>query len=135
MIRYQKSGLSKNAEDLLKVVAVDQPSSAASESQVMDKLHAFLIALDYLNICDFSHAAGPLRYLSELEEWRHDNHGLALLLSVDSLIRKKVYRLNSDHRKQFPTYSSALLEVLNNHKQLWNDARSSAELRSSSKPI
>ena len=131
----QKSGLSKNAEDLLKVVAVDQPSSAASESQVMDKLHAFLIALEYLNICDFSHAAGPLRYLSELEEWRHDNHGLALLLSVDSLIRKKVYRLNSDHRKQFPTYSSALLEVLNNHKQLWNDARSSAELRSSSKPI
>ena len=124
----QKSGLSKNAEDLLKVVAIDQPSPAASEQQVMDKLHAFFVTLEYLNICDFSIAAGPLQYLSDLEEWRHENRGLALLLTVDSLIRKKVHRLSSDQRKKFTTYSSALLEVLNHHKQLWNDARSSAEL-------
>eukprot|EP00913_Durusdinium_trenchii_P013144 g12338.t1 len=44
----QKSGLSKNAEDLLRVVQVDQPQAAASESQVMDKLHAFFVALDHL---------------------------------------------------------------------------------------
>ena len=124
----QKSGLSKNAEDLLRVVLVDQPSAAASEAQVMDKLHAFLVALEYLNICEFTYAAGPLRYLSELEEWRQENHGLALLLSVDSLIRKKVYRLNSDQRKTFGSFSAAVVEVLTNHKQLWNDARSSAEL-------
>ena len=117
----QKSGLSKNAEDLLKVVTIDQPASAAPVSQVMDKLHAFLVALEYLNICDFTHAAGPLRYL-------RDNKGLALLLTVDSLIRKKVHRLNSDHRKTYSTFSAALIEVLTNHTQLWNDARSSAEL-------
>ena len=124
----QKAGISKNAEDLLRVVTVDQPAVAASESQVMDKLHAFFVALEYLNICDFTAARGPLKYLSELEEWRHENKGLALLLAVDSLIRKKVHRLNHDQRKSFPTFSSALLEVLQNHKQLWNDARSSAEL-------
>ena len=124
----QKSGLSKNAEDLLKVVQVDQPSAAVSETQVMDKLHAFFVALEYLNICDYSVTAGPLRYLSELEEWRHEHRGLALLLSADSLIRKKVYRLNSDQRVKFPTFSGAMIEVLTNHKQLWNDARSSAEL-------
>lgn len=124
----QKAGLSKNAEDLIKVVQVDQPVAAASESQVMDKLHAFFVALEYLNICDFSLKGGPLRYLSELEEWRHENKGLALVLTVDSLIRKKVHRLNHDARKLYPTFSSALLEVLNNHKQIWNDARSSAEL-------
>ena len=82
----QKSGLTKSAEDLLKVVTVDQPSMAVSESQVMDKLHAFFVALEYLNMCDFSVAQGPLKY------------------------------------------SAALIEVLTNHKQLWNDARSSAEL-------
>lgn len=124
----QKAGISKNAEDLLKVVQVDQPVAAASESQVMDKLHALFVALEYLNICDFNATSGPLRYLSELEEWRHENKGLALLLSVDSLIRKKVHRLNHDHRKKYPTFSKALIEVLDNHKQLWNDARSSAEL-------
>ena len=124
----QKSGLTKNSEDLLKVVTVDQPTLAVSESQVMDKLHAFFVALEYLNICDFSVTQGPLKYLEELEEWRHENRGLALLLSVDTLIRKKVARLLSDHRKKYPTFSSALLEVLTHHKQLWNDARSSAEL-------
>ena len=46
----QKSGISKTAEDLIRVVAVDQPVQAASESQVIDKLHAFFIALEYLNI-------------------------------------------------------------------------------------
>ena len=124
----QKSGISKTAEDLIKVVAVDQPVQAASESQVIDKLHAFFVALEYLNVCEFTTAAGPLRYLAELEEWCHENKGLALLLAVDTLIRKKAHRLNYDQRKQFPTFSSALMEVLTNHKQLWNDARSSAEL-------
>eukprot|EP00435_Cladocopium_sp_Y103_P044913 s60_g12.t1 len=124
----QKTGLSKNAEDLLRVVMIDQPAAASSETQVMDKLHAFFITLEYLNICEFSIAAGPLKYLAELEEWRHENRGLALLLTVDTLIRKKVHRVGSDQRKKFTNFSSALLEVLNNHKQLWNDARSSAEL-------
>ena len=124
----QKSGLSKNAEDLLRVVTIDQPATASSESQVMDKLHAFFITLEYLNICEFSFKAGPLKYLAELEEWRHENRGLALLLAADSLIRKKVHRVSSDQRKKFGTFSAALLEVLTNHKQLWNDARSSAEL-------
>ena len=87
----QKSGISKTADDLIKVVAVDQPVQAASEAQVIDKLHAFFVALEYLNICEFTVVAGPLKYLSELEEWRHENRGLALLLTVDSLIRKKVH--------------------------------------------
>ena len=124
----QKTGISKSAEDLLKVVAIDQPAPASSESQVMDKLHALFITLEYLNICEFSVKAGPLKYLSELEEWRHENRGLALLLAADALIRKKVHRVSSDQRKKFTTFSASLLEVLTNHKQLWNDARSSAEL-------
>ena len=124
----QKSGISKSAEDLLRIVTVDQPVSASSESQVMDKLHAFFVTLEYLNICEFSFEAGPLRYLSELEEWRHENRGLALLLTADTLIRKKVHRVSSDQRKKFASFSAALKEVLTNHKQLWNDARSSAEL-------
>ena len=57
----QKSGISKNAEDLLRVVMVDQPASASSETQVMDKLHAFFITLEYLNICEFTVQAGPLK--------------------------------------------------------------------------
>ena len=124
----QTTGFSKTSEDRLKVVQHDNKAAIAAESDVLDRLHAFFVSLEYLNICDFTFAAGPLRYLSELEEWRHENRGLSLLLSVDNLIRKKVVKLNSDKRKFFPTFSDALLEVLKNHKQLWNDARSSAEV-------
>ena len=67
--------------------------------------------------------------MSDLEEWRHENRGLALLLAADTLIRKKVYLLCNDKRKEFSTFSAALVEVLKNHKQLWNDARSSAEFK------
>ena len=124
----QTPAFSKTSEDLLKVVQFDNKVAIASESEVMDRLHSFLVALEYLNICEFTFGAGPLKYLSELEEWRHENRGLAVLLSADSLIRKKVYKLNNDKRKDFPTFSQALNEVLKNHKQLWNDARSTAEL-------
>ena len=122
------SGFSKTSDDLHRVVQHDNKISVTSEGSVMDRLHAFFVALEYLNICEFTMEAGPLKYLSELEEWRHENRGLSLLLSADSLLRKKVWKLSNDKRKDFPTFSSALKEVPNNHKQLWNDARSTAEL-------
>ncbi|CAE7374222.1 unnamed protein product, partial [Symbiodinium necroappetens] len=106
----QTTGFSKTSDDLLRVVQSDNKVSIASDSDVMDRLHAFFIALEYLNICDFTIEAGPLKYLSELEEWRHDNRGLAVLLAADSLIRKKVYKLNNDKRKDFPSFSLALRE-------------------------
>ena len=75
------------------------------------------MALEYPNICEFAQAAGLLKYLSELEEWRRENRGLAVLLSADTLIRKKVYKLNHNKRKDFPTFGAAMLEVLTNHNQ------------------
>ena len=77
----------------------------------MDRLHAFLVALEYLNICEFTFDAGPPKYISELEEWRHENRGLAVLLAADSLIRKKIYKFNNDKHKDFPTFSEAFKEV------------------------
>ena len=73
----------------------------------MDRLHAFFMAPEYLNICEFWQVAGPLKYFSELEEWRHENRGLAVLLAADTLIRKKIYKLNHDKRKDFPTFGSS----------------------------
>ena len=85
----QTSWISKTTEDLLRVVQSDAKSTVSSESQVMDRLHAFFMALEYLNICEFWQAAGPLKYLSELEEWSHEHRGLAALLSADTVIRKR----------------------------------------------
>ena len=98
----QTSGFSKTSDDLLRVVQSDNKVSIASDSDVMDRLHAFFIALEYLNICDFTIAAGPLKYLSELEEWRHENRGLAVLLAADSLILRSTSSTTTSARSSLP---------------------------------
>ena len=49
-------------------------------------------------------------------------------MAADSLIRKKIYRLQSEQRETYGSFQEALLEVINNHKYLWNDARTKAVL-------
>ena len=124
----QKSGLSKNAEDLLTISKADEPDQVTDSMTMMNRIHAFFMALEYLNICTYSRAAGPLRYLQELEQFRSECPGLPYLLAADSLIRKKVNRLQAEQRQLYGTFEDAIIEVLNNHKYLWNDARTKAVL-------
>ena len=93
------------------------------------------MTLEYLNICQYSRKEGPLKYIQELEQFRADTSSLPVLMAADALIRKKLYRLQSEQRDQFTTFSEALTEVINNHKYLWNDARTKAEeLREGRRP-
>ena len=124
----QKSGLSKNAEDLLTISKADEPDQVTDSMTMMNRIHAFFMALEYLNICTYSRAAGPLRYMQELEQFRSECPGLPYLLAADSLIRKKVNRLQAEQRQLYGTFEDAITEVLNNHKYLWNDARTKAVL-------
>eukprot|EP00435_Cladocopium_sp_Y103_P068259 s92_g31.t1 len=124
----QKSGLTKNAEDLLTISKADEPDQVTDVQTLLHRIHALFMALEYLNICTYSRKAGPLRYMQELEQFRTECPGLPYLLSADSLIRKKVNRLQAEERELYGTFETALLEVLNNHKYLWNDARTKAVL-------
>ncbi|OLP84362.1 hypothetical protein AK812_SmicGene34786 [Symbiodinium microadriaticum] len=121
-----KSGLSRNAEDLLSISRADQPEPVTDVTTLFQRLHAFFMALEYLNICAFSRAEGPLKYLQELEQFRSECPGLPFLMAADHAIRKKIFRLLSEQTAT--TFSQALLEVLANHKYLWNDARTSVTL-------
>ena len=60
----QTSGISKTTEDLAKVVQSDSKSTLSSW------------LWSNLNLCEFSQAAGPLKYLSELEDWCRENRGV-----------------------------------------------------------
>ena len=124
----QKAGLTKNAEDLLSITKADEPDQVTDVQVLLNRLHAFFMALEYLNICGYSKTAGPLKYLQELEQFRSECPGLPHMLAADSLIRKKTHRLQSEQRATFGTFSQAILEVLTNHKYLWNDARTKAIL-------
>jgi hypothetical protein len=66
--------------------------------------------------------------MQELEQFKAECPGLPYLLAADSLVRKKVHRLQAEQRELYSTFEAALLEVLNNHKYLWNDARTKAVL-------
>ena len=124
----QKTGLTRTAEDLLTVSKADEPDQVTDVQTLLNRIHAFFMALEYLNICGYSRAAGPLRYLQELEQFRVDCPGLPFVMAADALIRKKVYRLQSEQRETYGSFQDALLEVINNHKYLWNDARTKAIL-------
>ena len=119
----QKSGLTKNAEDLLSITKADEPDQVTDSSTLINRIHALFMGLEYLNICAYSRAAGPLKYLQELEQF-----GLPYLMAADTLLRKKVNRLQAEQRELYPTFEQALTEVLRNHKYLWNDARTRAVL-------
>lgn len=120
----QKAGFMPNADDLLRLSREDVQASVTNEEDVMARIHAFLMTLEYLNICAYSVASGTVRYLKELEDFRKDCPGLSLLVRADKLIRRKVAELQADKRDDYPTFTIALLEVLNNFKYLWNEARS-----------
>ena len=124
----QKSGLTKNAEDLLTIARAEEPDSVTDVSTLFNRIHALFMALEYLNICQYSRNAGPLDYLQQLEQFRQDCPGLPYVMAADSAIRKKVFRLQAEQREAFNSYSAALREVLTNHKYLWNDARTKAAL-------
>jgi hypothetical protein len=124
----QKSGLSKNAEDLLTISKAEEPDQVTDVQTLLHRVHALFMAMEYLNICTYSRAAGPLKYMQELEQFKAECPGLPYLLAADSLVRKKVHRLQAEQRELYSTFEAALLEVLNNHKYLWNDARTKAVL-------
>ena len=124
----QKTGLTRTAEDLLTVSKADEPDQVTDVQTLLNRIHAFFMALEYLNICGYSRAAGPLRYLQELEQFRVDCPGLPFVMAADALIRKKIYRLQSEQRETYGSFQEAFLEVINNHKYLWNDARTKAVL-------
>lgn len=124
----QKAGLSKNAEDLLSITKADEPDQVTDVSTLLNRVHALFMGLEYLNICAYSRAAGPLKYLQELEQFRAECPGLPYLMAADALVRKKIHRLQAEQRQLFPTFETAITEVLANHKYLWNDARTRAVL-------
>ena len=125
----QKSGLAESAEHLLKMSKQDETrSSVGSEEEAMERLHAFFVALEHLNHCEFSVKDGPMIYIKELTKFRGLTPGLPCLLFADKLIRKEVARLTSDERDVFPCFSSGLLHVLTNCRYLWDSARTEASI-------
>lgn len=129
------SKFAESADRLLKLSREDERAVVSSESDAMNRLFAWCVALEFGGYCAMSRfskgggeiTGGTLDYLAELERRRVDFPGLSYLVTADKLIRKKVARLLTDERDSFGSFSLALDEVLKNHRYLWIDARALAD--------
>jgi len=125
----QKSGLAPSADLLVRMVQVDDlRTTVVNEAEVFDRITAFFVALEYLNICAFNEAEGTLRYFRELQIFNREWPGMFVLLKADKLIRTEVYRLNTDERPKFPSFSEALRNVLDTKHYLWDRAKTEYEI-------
>ena len=118
-----KAGLTRSAEDLLTISRADLPEPVTDVNEALNRVHAFIVALEYLNVAPYSGKSGALRYLRALELFKNEMPGLASIITLDSLFRKKIYKLQFNEREAYETFSSAMTEVLDNHKYLVNEAR------------
>ena len=128
----QKSGLSENADQLLRVSREDLPAVVSCVDDAMHRVHAFGMALEFLGHIAYAKfnlnsagqkTGGTLTYLAQLEERRRDTSGLLFVVMADERIRSKVHRLLTEERNTFKTYSTALNEVLTNHVYIWSEVR------------
>ena len=112
------------AEDLLTITKADQPEPVVDVGTLFNRIHAFFTALGVLeHLCLLARrrALEALKYLQELGQFRADCPGPPFIMAADRGIREKVFRLLSEQRNTYATYSAAPLEALANHKYIWNE--------------
>jgi hypothetical protein len=127
-----KSGVAENADALLKLAKVMQHADVISHEDVMNRIMAFQIGLEYTGRCPYRTNAytqggatgGLLAYLimQFRETTGHDPMWFTLI--VERKIRGMIAKLCFDRYSKYNTYGSAMEEVLANRMFLWSDARS-----------
>ena len=129
-----KPGLSRNAEQLIKMSQEEVPITVTDVEDAVSRLRALLVAFDYLGVLAFSPfvsagtpqvRGGSIEYLKLMEQKRNKTPGLAFVVMSDRLIREKVYELTTERKTAFPSFSFAMENVSNNLEPLW--AEGSAE--------
>ncbi|CAE8689749.1 unnamed protein product, partial [Polarella glacialis] len=136
-----KSRVAENADALLELAKVMQRADVISDEDVMNRIMAFHIGLEYTVNCPYRTSAyteagaagGSLAYLIMLDDQRQqfrDTTGqdpMWFALIVDRKIRSMIAKLCFDRRSKYNTYGSAMEEVLANRRFLWSDARSECQ--------
>ena len=106
-----ESGFQKSLDKLVEVAQVMKSIRCTSEEEVLRRINAFFIALEYIKVCPNTMLQGPKLYIKKLNEFRSKHEGLYLLIGLDRRIRKEVHekQLGAD---QAMSFGDALKEVL-----------------------
>ena len=127
----QRSGFSRSADLMLQVSTTDEPATVCSETDAVNRITAFFIALEYVGVLAFDKkrvtngttTGGALDYLTLLERKRRETPGLQFVILADETFRKRVYTLCSEEKKEFPTYAAAMAHVLKEDRNIWPECR------------
>ena len=126
-----KPGLSPTAEMLLKISQEEVPASVTAEDDAMNRIHAFFMALEYVNVVSYAkykrdgdtHVGGSLDYLAELERGRRDTPGLQFLVLADERMRRKVYQLTTEMKGEYPSFAAGLRGAMKEYAGIWSECR------------
>ena len=135
-----KTGWSQTADEMLKVSKQYDPITISSDADVLNRIQAHFIALEYLGVCPYRSAGYTeecedgcaLSYWEKLMEQRQEFQtftGMSptqFTIIVDKMIRSKAADLMFTKRGKFPQFQLALGHVLHDHRHFWLDARNEA---------
>jgi len=117
-----------NLEELVKTVREEVPAAKVdSEDQVFDRLMAFFVTLEFLQILspdDFRRVG--LRYLSELRRFRRLHPGLQYTVKADALFRQHVDLVTTDSPEI--RFVTSLEDALDTKRFLWSSAVADVDL-------
>lgn len=137
----QKSGLAATADKLLQIAVIDEQAAISTDEDVMNRIAAFAIALEFTGVCVYrggdyvegQFLGGMVAYLAEIKRHRTEfaqTTGMSPMwftIRADKKIRQMIERLCMNFRSKFPQFGDALIEVLTQHRYLWQDARNEVQ--------
>ncbi|CAE7857329.1 unnamed protein product, partial [Symbiodinium necroappetens] len=84
------------------VVKADQPEPVTDVTTLFNRLHAFFMSLEYLNICTFSRAEGPLKTSVTLSKVEHNRQQLISNPDQRTHGGRKKKRLQTSGKEETP---------------------------------
>jgi len=88
-----ESGVSKSVDKVIMAVETPIGVRCSTEEEVMTRLNAFFITLEFTQVCEFTKKHYTRVYVNKLNEFRKKHPGLGLLIKVDRYFRKAVKEL------------------------------------------
>ena len=122
-----KPSFTPTAGQLPKLTRTHVPLAVSGEEDAMNRLNALLIASEFLGLIGFSFSrqlkgawtGGGIDYNIAVNQRRLKTQAF----TADALIRKRVHELLMERRQECTNLSAAIVCVLREHTDFWNEAR------------
>lgn len=115
----ETSGWKKNVNDLIEATKLEDTATIDSESNAIDRIKSFYVALAFLQILEAS-SSTSLLFIKYLEQFHRRHQGLDHILKVYHIFHKAIDDYTSDHPAI--AFKDAFTYILKHGDWVWNTA-------------